>query len=242
MYQLNPGLASDRSNRDLLPDFRPREKLEVEGLESLSECELLSLVLGRGCPGVPVQEMGRDLTELIFLPDGSARIPTLKECLAIRGLGKAKAAAVMAGLELGRRMQTVRGRPIHAPQDALSHLQWLSRESREHFQVLYLDTRRRLLSSKTISIGTLEASLVHPREVFRAAVEHSASSILVAHNHPSGDPEPSPEDLALTNRLDRAARLLGIRLVDHLIIAGTEWISLRQRQNEGLSGVELFAA
>jgi DNA repair protein RadC len=113
---------------------------------------------------------------------------------------------------------------------------------RERFQVLYLDTRRRLLASRTVSIGTLDASLVHPREVFRPAVELGASAILVAHNHPSGDPEPSPEDLALTSRLDRAGRLLGFRLVDHIILAGSDWISLRQRQSDGMTGAELFAA
>jgi DNA repair protein RadC len=242
MYQLNPGLASDRSNRDLLSDYRPREKLQKQGLETLQEWELLSLVLGRGCPGASVEKISQELERLIFSEHGGARIPVLEECLLIKGLGKAKAAAVLAGLELGRRMQTVRGRPIHAPEDALPHIQWLARESREHFHVLYLDTRRRLISSTTVSIGTLEASLVHPREVFRPAFEQSASSILVAHNHPSGDPEPSPEDLALTNRLDRASRLLGIRLIDHLIVAGSDWISLRQRQNDGLSGLELFAA
>ncbi|MCA9781392.1 MAG: DNA repair protein RadC [Candidatus Eremiobacteraeota bacterium] len=242
MYQLNPALASDRSRRDLLPELRPREKLETDGLETLKEWELLSLVLGRGCPGASVEQLSQHLAEMIFAPDGTAEIPTLKACTEIKGLGKAKAAAVVAGLELGRRMQTFRGRPIHSPEDALVHFQWLFNESREHFHVLYLDTRRRLISARTTSIGTLEASLVHPREVFRPAFELSASSILVAHNHPSGDPEPSPEDLALTSRLDRAARLLGIRLVDHLIVAGRDWISLRQRQMNGHSGQELFAA
>lgn len=242
MYQLNSGLASDRSNRDLPTDFRPREKLRREGVQTLYEWELLSLILGRGCSGISVEQLARELNELIFLSDGGARIPGLDDFLKIKGLGTAKAASIVAALELGRRMQTLRGRPIHAPEDALPHLQWLAEENREHFYVLYLDTRRRLMSSRTVSIGTLEASLVHPREVFGPAFEQSASSILVAHNHPSGDPEPSPEDLALTSRLDRAARLLGIRLVDHLIIAGTDWISLRQRQNEGCSGIELFVA
>lgn len=242
MYQLNPGLASDRSRRNLLPEMRPREKLEHQGVESLEESELLSLVLGRGCHGVSVTELADRLRGLIFADDGTSRIPALSECLDIRGLGKAKATAVLAGLELGRRMQTFRGRPIHAPEDALPHLHWLAQETREHFHALYLDTRRRLICAKTISIGTLEASLVHPREVFRLAIEKSASAILVAHNHPSGDPEPSPEDLALTSRLDRAAHLLGIRLIDHLIVAGRDWVSLRQRQMDGMSGHELFAA
>ncbi len=113
---------------------------------------------------------------------------------------------------------------------------------REHFQALYLDSRRRLIRSETISVGTLDASLVHPREVFRPAIRHSAAAVLVAHNHPSGDPEPSAEDMALTSRLDRAGRLLGLPLIDHLVLGKGEWVSLRERQVAGRSTVQMFAA
>lgn len=242
MYRLNPALASDRSDGDLLRGGGPREKLLARGPGALDEYELLAVLLGKGCPGTPVQELAEKLYELLFFSDGRAAIPTLEQCLAIKGLGHAKATAVIAGLELGRRMAVSRGRPIHCPQDALPHLTWLAPLQREHFHVLYLDTRRRLIASETVSVGTLDASLVHPREVFRLAVEKCASAVLVAHNHPSGDPEPSPEDLALTRRLDKAARLLGFVLVDHLIIGGDDWVSLRRRQLEDESGMELFAA
>lgn len=242
MYRLNPGLASDEPKRDLLPEDGPREKLSRGGLSPLSEEELLCLVLGRGSRGVPVRQLAQDLHSLIFLPDGKARVPSLEECTKLRGMGGAKASAILAGLELGRRTVSFRGRPIHSPQDALPHLSWLARCRRERFQVLYLDSRRRLLDSRTVSIGTLEASLVHPREVFRPAIEISASAILVAHNHPSGDPEPSPEDVALTGRLDRAARLLGFHLVDHMVIGRMDWVSLRQREMDGYLPLEIFAA
>lgn len=242
MYQLNPALASDRSNGDLHDNPRPREKLELLGLSGLNEEELLALLLGRGCAGVPVADIANGLQGLIFNPDGTSQIPTLAQCLTIKGLGRAKGSAVLAALELGRRLTTLRGRPVHTPEDALAHLSWLANCKRERFHVLYLDTRRRLIRAHTISVGTLEASLVHPREVFRPALELSASAILVAHNHPSGDPEPSPDDLALTRRLDRAASLLGFRLIDHIIVAGNDWISLRQHQYDGSSAVELFAA
>lgn len=241
MYRLNPSCASDPSRRDL-PEDRPREKLVRRSLEYLSEEELLMLVLGKGSGTVSVEQLAAALNPLIFLPNGRAAIPSLEDCLKVKGLGAAKASAVIAGLELGRRAQSFRGRPIHTPEDALSHLSWMRDCKREHFHALYLDTRRRLLASETVSVGTLEASLVHPREVFVPAVRLSASAILVAHNHPSGDPEPSAEDLALTRRLDKAANLLGIRMLDHLIVAGTDWISLRQRQCDGESGIELFAA
>lgn len=242
MYRLTPALASNLSKRDLLPREGPREKLQSAGPSTLDEAELLALILGRGCSGSPVWQLSEALSQVIFLPDGGVKVPSLEDCLAIKGLGQAKACAVLAGLELGRRVATFKGRPIHSPEDAVPHLQWMSGLKREHFHVLYLDTRRRLITSETISIGTLDASLVHPREVFRPAFEHSASGLLVAHNHPSGDPEPSPEDLALTRRLDKAAGLLGFYLVDHLIIAGTDWVSLRQRQYSGETGSELFAA
>jgi len=203
---------------------------------------LLCLILGRGSGKTSVFELAELFEGLIFRADGSASIPSLDDCLQVKGLGSAKASAVLAGLELGRRMQSQRGRPIHGPEDALVHLSWMGALQREHFQALYLDTRRRLIESRTISIGTLDASLVHPREVFRPAIELGASAVLVAHNHPSGDPEPSPEDLALTGRLSRAARLLGFRLVDHVIVAGQDWLSLRQQECDGSTGLELFAA
>ena len=241
MYRLNPRSASDPSRRDL-PELGPREKLLSGQLKNLNEEELLMLLLGKGSGSVSVRDLARELVDLIFLPDGKSVTPELAECLKVRGLGTAKAAAVIAGLELGRRAQSNRGRPIHSPEDALPHLWWMRDCKREHFQALYLDTRRRVLSSETVSIGTLEASLVHPREVFLPAVKLSASAILVAHNHPSGDPEPSAEDLALTRRLDKAAGLLGFRLVDHLVIGADDWVSLRQRQYEGETGIELFAA
>lgn len=241
MYRLNSGNASNRCNGDL-PKDGPREKLKQGLLNSLTEEELLCLVVGRGSGTVSVSELARALSDLIFRLDGKARVPSLEECLAVKGLGGAKASAVIAGLELGRRIQTFRGTPIHCPEDALPHLGWMMSCRREHFHALYLDTRRRLLASETISVGTMEASLVHPREVFRPALLAGASALIVAHNHPSGDPEPSAEDLALTHRLDKAARLLGIQIVDHLVIGKRDWVSLRRRQLDGEVGMELFAA
>jgi DNA repair protein RadC len=172
-------------------------------------------------------------------PDSPA---TLDRLTSLKGLGLAKASALLAGLELGRRMSVCRGRPILQPDDALPHLLWMQDLHKEHFHALYLDTRRQLIASETISVGTLDSSLVHPREVFRPALLHCASAVLVAHNHPSGDPEPSAEDLALTRRLDKAATLLGLSLLDHLVVARRGFVSLRERQRSGRVPVELFAA
>lgn len=239
MYRLNPTDSSDPSKRHLPPPLSPREKLLASGPSQLDEQELFCLVLGRGNPGTPVEEVARELEQLYF---ESPERPDLEQLLSVKGLGLAKASSVVAAVELGRRTTLWRGRPLHRPEDALPHLDWLQGLEKEHFQALYLDSRRRLICSETISVGTLDASLVHPREVFRPAIRHSAAAVLVAHNHPSGDPEPSAEDMALTSRLDRAGRLLGLPLIDHLIIGKGEWVSLRERQVMGRSTVQMFAA
>lgn len=241
MYRLNPTDSSDPSKRHLPQPLNPREKLLASGPDQLNERELFCLILGRGNPGTPVEEMASELEQLYFDSTQKDR-PGLEELLTLKGLGMAKASSVVAAVELGRRTTLWRGRPLHRPEDALAHLAWMQDLEKEHFQALYLDSRRRLIRSETISVGTLDASLVHPREVFRPAIRHSAAAVLVAHNHPSGDPEPSAEDMALTSRLDRAGRLLGLPLIDHLVLGKGEWVSLRERQVAGRSTVQMFAA
>ncbi len=243
MYQLSPTDTSNRRIGDLPQALRPREKLQRLGDPSvLTEWELLCLHLGKGGPGAPVEEVAERLESLLFSPLSSDTTPSLKDLIQVKGLGMAKACSILAGLELGRRTVIPRGRAIAEPRDALPHLLWMVQEKREHFHALYVDTRRQLIAEETISVGTLDSSLVHPREVFRPAFLHSASAVLVAHNHPSGDPEPSAEDLALTRRLDQAARLLGFTLLDHLVVAKRGIVSLRERQSRGRLPVELFAA
>lgn len=241
MYQLSPTDSSNPKMRDLPPALRPREKLQRLGSAgSLADWDLLCLVLGTGTPGHPVEGLARGLEELLqSSPEG---LPSLEELTKLKGMGEAKASALLAGLELGRRTMVPRGRPITEPKDATPHLLWMLNERKEHFHALYLDTRRHLIAAETISIGTLDSSLVHPREVFRPALLHSASAVLVAHNHPSGDPEPSAEDLALTRRLDQASRLLGFAFLDHLVVAKRGVVSLRERQTRGRLPLELFAA
>lgn len=243
MYQLNPSDSSDPKMWDLPQSSRPREKLKRLGtVAHLDEYDLLCLALGTGGPGLPVGQLARELESCLFPLQSRESLPGMDEIVAIKGMGEAKASSLLAGLELGRRSVLSRGRPIHEPKDAMSHLLWMQTLQKEHFHALYLDTRRHLIAAETISVGTLDSSLVHPREVFRPAIAHAASAILVAHNHPSGDPEPSAEDLALTRRLDKAARLLGFSLLDHLVVAKRGFVSLRERQRSGRLPVELFAA
>ncbi len=227
---------------DLPQGSGPREKLLTCQISELDDRELLTLILGRGIPGRSVLEIAADLEKTLSAWDGSGEPPSLETLCQVRGLGFARAASVLASLELGRRSLSNRGRPVHKPEDALPHFHWMGQLEKEVFQALFLDSRRRLIESQTISVGTLDSSLVHPREVFRPAIRLGASAVLVAHNHPSGDPEPSAEDIALTHRLDKAAGLLGITLLDHLVIGSHDFVSLRERQARGHFGGELFAA
>jgi DNA repair protein RadC len=158
------------------------------------------------------------------------------ELLALPGLGPSKAARVVAGLELGRRLGQARVErgTLGAPSDVFELLGDRMRHlDREHFIVLLLDTKNHLLGSELVSVGSLDASIVHPREVFKAAVRRSASGVILAHNHPSGDPSPSEADLRSTRRLEEAGRVLGIPVLDHVIIGDGRFVSLRQ---SGLAG------
>lgn len=205
---------------DISPEDRPRERLFNLGPDSLSDRDLVAVLLGSGGPGRSVFQVAEEVLKSGF--DDPAKL------FATSGVGRAKAASLLAGLELGRRMSGP-SRPHLDTPDAAAELLWEAAElDREHFFVVCLDARRRLLCKETISIGTLTASLVHPREVFLPAIQARAASILVAHNHPSGDPEPSAEDIALTHRLNRASQVLGIPLLDHLIIGRDGFVSLAE--------------
>ena len=204
---------------------QPRERLYRLGPAALSDEELIAVSLRTGTTGCPVGEVARGLVRgglqslLQSTPEQLCRLP---------GLGQAKAATLLAGIELGRRTVLAGGPLVSTPDEAYQLLKEMSELRKEHFRALYLDGRRRLIHTETVSVGTLTSTLVHPREVFQPAIACSAASLLVAHNHPSGDPDPSPEDLALTRRLRDAGRLLGIDLVDHLIIGRGRFISLKQ--------------
>ncbi len=195
----------------------PRERLVQYGPRGLEDWELMALLLGTPRPDLARELVREDLREL-----------SLESLQERPGVGLARASTVLAAVELGRRLHRQTGPPVTSPQEAYLLVADLAELRKEHFRCLYLDARRRLLASETISIGTLTASLVHPREVFQPAVARSAASLLVAHNHPSGDPEPSAEDLALTRRLRQAGDILGIELVDHLVVGRGSYVSLKE--------------
>jgi DNA repair protein RadC len=211
---------------------RPREKLQRLGASALGDNELLAIVLGQGQPDAGALDLANALLAAAGGVDGLARVRG-EELTSIRGIGPARAAQVMAAVELGRRTLMRAGRErvqITTPRSVASLLlpQYGNR-SVEHFGVVLLDTKHRVLRTTVISIGTLDASIVHPREVFREAAAAGASALVLFHNHPSGDPEPSPEDVHLTRRLVAAGLLMGIDVIDHVVLADVRYCSLKEK-------------
>lgn len=199
----------------------PREKLEKYGVVKLADYELLAILFGSGIKGLNVIELSKKILKKIW-KEGFDNV-TLEKLLKERGLGKAKALQVIALLELGKRLQSKEKAEIFSPQDVWKLCADIRESKREHFVAFYLDTQNRLIERQIISIGTLNASLVHPREVFEPAVALHAASVIVAHNHPSGSLEPSTEDIEITRRLIESGKILGIMLQDHIILTNTKW-------------------
>lgn len=204
--------------RDKRKDLRPREKLAAKGAEVLSDYELLMAVIGSGNAQADVTKIARDVRRLIRERGSELAYDDL---LAIKSLGPAKATQIMAGFELWRRQFEVSDRPIiDSPEKAVEQLADIRDKKQEYFVCLTLDGANRLIAKRVISIGTLTSSLVHPREVFAEAITDRAASIIVAHNHPSGNLEPSQADREVTKRLQESGHLLGIQLIEHIIVSG----------------------
>ena len=234
-----PPLAASRAGRashagltvlDLPASERPRERLMALGAEALSEQELLCCILGKGIAGesvlVTAQRLLKAFTDLRGIAEAS-----VEQLAEVRGMGPAKAVQLKASADLARRLakpRPSRPRPLDTAEAAAALLQpWLAEKKKEHFLALLLDARHHLIRVSPIAVGSLSASLVHPRELFKEAIAASAAAVIVAHNHPSGDPEPSEHDLSLTKRLAQAGKLLGIEVLDHLIIGEKHWVSLK---------------
>lgn len=211
---------------------RPRERLTDRGPAALSPSELLALVLGAGIRGEPAHELG---ARLLASTGGLRSLAqrSVAELARERGLGTARASRLVAAFELGRRVAqgaSTRGIPIRGGGDVYRLLAPRLRDhKKEVFVALLLDGRHRLLREERVSEGSLTASIVHPREVFGPAIREAAAAVIVAHNHPSGDPSPSREDLAVTARLQEVGQLVGIDLLDHVVIGDPGYVSLRER-------------
>lgn len=214
---------------DLPEEERPRERLVRNGSESLSNAELLAIILRTGSREENVVSMcNRILSEYSIKQLSLANIKRLTQ---IHGIGEAKAAQIAALFELARRLETFVEEPkrkVRSPKDVYSLMYPKMREQKkERFITLYLDTKNQILKEETVSIGSLNASIVHPREVFKSALLESSASVIMIHNHPSGDPSPSREDIMVTEKLVEGGKLLGIDVLDHIIIGDGKYVSLK---------------
>lgn len=209
---------------DRRSDDRPREKMQRYGAAKLSDLELIMAIIGSGSGAADVTKIARDVKKLIA-EKGSEL--TFEDLMSVKGMAIAKTTQFMAAFELWRRQFEVTERPIiDTPEKAVAQLADIRDKKQEYFVCLTLDGANRLIAKRTITIGTLTASLVHPREVFADAITDRAASIIVAHNHPSGILRPSDADNEVTNRLQEAGELLGILLNDHIIVSGHDYKSI----------------
>ena len=221
---------------DLPVSERPRERLQKFGAEALSTQEILALILGRGIAGESVTVTAQRLLSQFDNIKGIGGA-SLEELTQVKGIGLAKASQIKAALELANRLETSaepdKNLPVVKTPDEVVNLikGRLKDKKKEHFLAILLDTRSQLIKVAPISVGSLDSSIVHPREVFKEALSASAASVIFVHNHPSGDPAPSADDIKLTKRLVQAGEIMGIEVLDHVIIGNKRFLSLKR---EGL--------
>jgi len=212
---------------------RPRERLLKLGCEALSAQEILALILGRGVKGESVMVTAQRLLSQFGNLKGVANA-SVEELTQIKGIGPAKATQLKAAFELSKRTDSPINegdkQVIKSPKDRVNAVKsQLKAKKKEHFSLLCLDTRNRLMNYKPISMGGLDTSVVHPREVFKEAISSSAASVIFADNHPSGDPEPSREHIELTKRLPEAGEIMGIDVLDHITVCDKNYLSLKAK-------------
>lgn len=217
--------------KDMPQNMRPREKMMELGEGSLNDVEILAIILGNGTRKMSVLDVS---AQLLYKEQGLRYLKeaSLEELTTQKGIGMAKAISIKAALELGKRVaQEQHDRLIiKSPQDVKNRVMEEMRYfHREHFRVMYLDRKGGLITMEDISVGGLHSSIVHPREVFKIAVKRSAASIILVHNHPSGDPTPSKEDVEVTKRLIEAGSIMGIEVLDHVIIGDNKYCSLKEK-------------
>lgn len=217
---------------DLAEENRPRERLQRVGAQAVSTAELLAIIMRTGVGGENVLRLAERLLASFGDLSGIARA-SIVELQKVKGIGPAKAVEIKAALEVGRRLMATAPQErirITSPADAANLLMSeMSLLEQEHLRAILLDTRNKVLNTPTIYIGSLNTSVIRIGEIFRAAIKENAAALIVAHNHPSGDPSPSPEDVNVTRQLNQAGKLLDIDVLDHIIIGRQQYVSLKER-------------
>ena len=211
------------------PLERPREKLLQYGPERLSNQELLTIILRSGRKHYPVVKLAEQI--LKTFPEEKLLETPIEELRKVPGLGSVQALELVAVFELAKRLLGKKQNKIYlSPKDIYNELIDFRQRKKEYFVAFYLDTRNQEIRREVISVGTLNASLVHPREVFEPAIRYLSAQIILAHNHPSGDPQPSEDDIAITERLKKAGQIIGIEIIDHIIVTSQTYYSFKEHQ------------
>jgi len=208
--------------KELYEKDKPREKLALKGAQSLKNEELMAVLLGSGVRGKDVRKLSREIVSLL---DSEFDSLSLDKLLKIHGLGKAKASQILAAIELSRRYLIKNNKKISTAKDVFNELIEYTTKNQEHFILLTLDGAGHLINKRVVFKGTLNQSLVHPREVFADAIADRSAAIIIAHNHPSGSLEPSDADIKITKQLSEVADIVGIDLIDHIIVSKNGYFS-----------------
>ncbi|HOI18419.1 MAG TPA: DNA repair protein RadC [Candidatus Woesearchaeota archaeon] len=215
--------------KDISIENRPRERMEKQGVQVLSDAELLAIILKFGNKEENVVDMCNRLISKYGVDKLSSC--SLKELQEIKGIGKAKASQILALFEFNKRHNVSKqnGKQIKTAKDVYDYCYPKLKDlDKEHFMILHLDTKNRILKDEFVSIGTLNCSLVHPREIFKSAIKESSNSIILVHNHPTGDSTPSAEDVKVTEILRKSGELLSIRVLDHVIVSSNDYYSFNE--------------
>ncbi len=220
---VNYSLSSRLNTSKNKPDCR--ERLIVNGPEFLSTQELMMILLGTGTQRLPVKKLSRKVLDIIKTCDPDTIVKSL---LSIEGIGDSKACVISAALELGRRLNAGIGSKIFTPLDIIPFVQHITLEKQEHFLCICLNGAHEIISIRTVSVGTLNRCIIHPREVFAEALKERGAAIILAHNHPSGNTSPSENDIEITKQLFEASKILGIHLLDHIIFCIQDYFSFAE--------------
>lgn len=231
MLKNKVSIDSHISIKNYPEEIRPREKLLLSGAEALSDQELLAILIRTGTNKMSALELAQKL--LVEGGISSLEKLSVEELSSFKGMGLAKTAQLKAAIEIGKRLAkySLGPRPvIKCPQDVgkilVAEMSYLDKE---YFKIVNLNTKNQVISMDTVSVGSLNASLVHPREVFKLSLKRNAASVIMAHNHPSGDTEPSKEDINITKRLCEAGNILGVEVLDHIIIGHNNFLSMKEK-------------